>query len=338
MLVDAFNLTTTDFVPSSTAITYTYSATLQNGTDTSEVNINPGKYGTTMYEHIYLNDNKGERIIQANSTTSFSLYGYLESKDDAVSPIISDAGTSVFTIQYDINNCPLANGLISITNGGSGYKVQNTTVTISPPTGKNGEQAYATANVVGGVIDAIYVTTPGAGYIQTPTVTIVDANNTPGTGATAVVAGETSVKGGPAATRYVTKKVVLEGGFDSGDLNVYISAYRPLGTDINVYYKVLSRNDTQEFDEGYWQLMTKTNSCDGTYSQARADLHEYTFSPGILGKDQGYISYLSNNGQTYYTFSQFAIKIVLTTTDKTLVPFLSDMRCIALPANTNTVV
>lgn len=338
MLVDAFNLTTTDFVPSSTAITYTYSATLQNGTDTSEVNINPGKYGTTMYEHIYLNDNKGERIIQANSTTSFSLYGYLESKDDAVSPIISDAGTSVFTIQYDINNCPLANGLISITNGGSGYKVQNTTVTISPPTGKNGEQAYATANVVGGVIDAIYVTTPGAGYIETPTVTIVDANNTPGTGATAVVAGETSVKGGPAATRYVTKKVVLEGGFDSGDLNVYISAYRPLGTDINVYYKVLSRNDTQEFDEGYWQLMTKTNSCDGTYSQARADLHEYTFSPGILGKDQGYISYLSNNGQTYYTFSQFAIKIVLTTTDKTLVPFLSDMRCIALPANTNTVV
>jgi hypothetical protein len=86
----------------------------------------------------------------------------------------------------------LSNSLISITNGGSGYNVQNTTVTISPPTGKNGEQAYATANVVGGVIDAIYITTPGAGYIQTPTITIVDANNTPGTGATAVIAGETS--------------------------------------------------------------------------------------------------------------------------------------------------
>jgi hypothetical protein len=337
MLVDAFNVTTTDFVPSSTAITYTYSATLQNGTDTSEVNINPGKYGTTMFEHIYLNDNRGQRIIQANSTTSFSMYGYLESKDDAVSPIISDAGTSLFTIQYDINNCPLSNGLISITNGGSGYKVQNTTVTISPPTGKNGEQAYATANIVGGVIDAIYITTPGAGYIETPTVTIVDANNTPGTGATAIVAGETSTKGGPAATRYITKKIVLQGGFDSGDLNVYMGAYRPLGTDINVYYKVLSRNDTQEFDDGYWQLMTKTNSSDGVYSLARADLHEYTFAPGTLGKDQGYISYLGNNGQTYYTFSQFAIKIVLTTTDETLVPFLSDMRCIALPANTNTV-
>lgn len=337
LLVDAFNLTTTDFVPSSTSITYRYSATLQNGTETPEVNINPGRYGTTMYEHIYLNDNKGRRIIKANSTTSFSMYGYMVSTDDAVTPVISDAGTSVFTIEYDINNCPLANGLISIINGGSGYNVQNTTVTISPPTGKNGEQAYATANVVDGIIDAIYITTPGAGYIETPIVTIVDANNTPGTGAIAVATGETSVKGGPAATRYITKKVVLEGGFDSGDLSVYLSAYRPLGTDINVYYKVLSRNDTQGFDEGYWQLMTKVNSCDGLYSQARADVHEYTFSPGTLGKEQGYVSYLSNNGQTYYTFSQFAIKIVLTTTDTTLVPYLSDMRCIALPPNTNTV-
>lgn len=337
MLVDAFNVTTTDFVPSSTAITYTYSAKLQSNTYTSEVNVNPGKYGTTMYEHIYLNDNKGERIIEANSTTSFSLYGYLESRDDAVSPIISDAGTSVFTIQYDINNCPLSNGLISITNNGSDYNANLTSVTISAPTGKNGSQAYARANVVGGIIDAIYITTAGSGYIETPTLTIVDANSTPGTGATAVITGETSVKGGPAATRYITKKVVLEGGFDSGDLSVYLSAYRPVGTDINVYYKVLSRSDTQEFDDGYWQLMTKTKSCDGTYSQAREDLHEYTFAPGTSGKDQGYVSYVGNNGQTYYTFSQFAIKVVLTTTDKTLVPFLSDLRCIALPSNTNTV-
>jgi len=336
-LVDAFNLTTTDFVPSSTAITYTYTATLQSGTATPEVNINPGKYGTTMYEHIYLNDNKGERILKSNSSTSFSMYGYLESADDAVSPVISDAGTSLFTIQYDINNCPISNSLISITAGGSGYNASCTSVTISSPTGKNGEQAYATANVVGGIIDYIYVTTPGAGYIETPTVTIVDANNTPGTGATATISGETSVKGGPAATKYITKKVVLDAGFDSGDLNVYLSAYRPVGTDINVYYKVLSRNDTQAFDDGYWQLMTKTNSSDGTYSQTREDVREYTFSPGTVGKDQGFISYLSNNGQTYYTFSQFAIKIVLTTTDNTLIPYLSDMRCIALPPNTNTV-
>ena len=340
LLVDAFNLSTTDFIPSSTRITYTYSSKLQNGNDTSELNINPGKYGTTMYNHIYLNDNKGQRLIQSNSTTSFSMYAYLESTDDAVSPVLSDAGTSVFAIQYDINNCPLSNSLISITNQGSGYsnnESANVTVSISAPTGKNGEQAYATANVVGGKIDAIYITTPGAGYIETPTITISDANTTPGTGATAIIAGETSSKNGPAKSRYLSKKVVLDGGFDSGDLNVYLSGYRPVGTDINVYYKILSRNDTQKFDDGQWQLMTKTRNCDGSYSQSRDDIREYTFAPGTLGVEQGYVSYVGNNSQTYYDFSQFAIKIVLTTTDNTLVPFLADMRCIALPANTNTV-
>ena len=182
----------------------------------------------------------------------------------------------------------------------------------------------------------VYVTTPGAGYIETPTITIVDANNTPGTGATAVVAGETSTKGGPAAARYLTKKVVLESGFDSGDLNVYLSAYRPVGTDINVYYKILNRYDTQTFDDGVWQLMTKTNSSDSSYSQTRNDIREYTYAPGTNGKEQGYVTYTGNNGQEYDNFSQFAIKIVMTTTDKTLVPFLADMRCIALPQNINT--
>ena len=333
ILFDALNVTTTDFIPSSTSVNYTYDATLQNGTNTAAVNINPGKYGTTMFDHIYLNDNKGSRVLVANSQTSFSLYGLLNSSDDAVSPIISDAGTSMFAVKYDINNCVLSNNLISITSGGSGYNVTTTTVTISAPTGKDGEQAYATANVAGGVIDAIFITTPGAGYIETPTITIVDANTTPGTGATAIISGETSVIGGPARTRYITKKVVLDGGFDSGDLNVYLSAYRPVGTDINVYYKILSRNDTQGFDEGYWQLMTKTNSCDALHSLTRNNVHEYTFSPGISGRETGQVSYLANNGQTYYTFSQFSIKIVLTTTDNTLVPYVTDMRCIALPSN-----
>jgi hypothetical protein len=338
MLVGAFNVTTTDFVPSSTDISYTYDATLQNGTNTFEENINPGKYGTTMFDHIYLNDNKGERVLRANSETSFSLYASLYSVDDAVSPVLSDAGTTLFAIQYDINNCPLSNSLISIISGGTGYNANTTSVTISSPTGKDSEQAYASPVFTGNVVTGITITTPGAGYIQTPTITIVDANTTPGTGATAIVAGETSTQGGPAATKYITKKVVLEAGFDSGDLSVYLGAYRPVGTDISVYYKALSRNDTQSFDDGYWQLMTKTNTCDTLYSLTRDDTHEYTFAPGTAGRDQGFVSYLSNNGQTYYTFSQFALKIVLTTTDNTVIPHLSDMRCIALPSNTNTTI
>jgi len=335
ILVDAFNISTTDFVPSSTSINYTYDATLQGETSAGQVAINPGKYGTTMYEHIYLDDNQGERLLIANSETSFSLYGQLSSLDNAVSPVISDAGTTVFTVQYNINNCELSNSLISIVSQGSSYDSSNTTVTISAPTGLNGTQAYASPVITSGKITSIYLTTPGSGYIETPTVSVVVGSGS-ASGASATITGETSKNGGPAATRYITKKVVLDAGFDSGDLNVYLSAYRPIGTDIQVYYKILNRNDTQAFADGSWKLMTKTKNCGTLYSNFRGDLHEYTFAPGIFGMEQGYVSYVSTNGQTYNLFNQFAIKIVLVTKDKTIVPYLTDMRCIALPSNFNS--
>ena len=336
--VDAFNLTTTDFVPTTTTIGYTYNATLVGGTASGITSVNPGKYGTPTHDDIYLSDGKGERILQANSNTSFSLYSQLSTSDNAVSPVISDAGLSVYAIKWNINNAELSNSVITLTSGGTGYNANTTSVTISAPTGSGGSQAYAAANVVGGVIQSVYLTSNGSGYITTPTITITDANTTPGTGATAIITGETSKSGGNIIARYVTKKVVLDPTFDSGDLNVYITAYRPVNTDINVYYKILNRSDTQKFSDGTWQLMTKINNSGSLYSQTRGDTYEYVFAPGTTGVDQGYVTYTSTTGQTYTTFSQFAIKIVLTSSDHTYVPFATDLRVIALPSNVNTTV
>jgi len=335
ILVDAFNVTTTDFVPSTTNILYNYNATLATGSAAGQTTITPGKYGTSAPDNIYLNDSQGERILIANSSTSFSLYAQLSSTSDAVSPIISDAGTSVYALTWNINNCPLSNSLVQLISGGTSYS-STPTITISAPTGASGTQAYASATVSGGVIQSINITTPGSGYITTPTITITDGT---GSGASAIIVGETSPAGGPALAKYVTKKVVLDAGFDSGDMNVYITAYRPVNTDINVYYKILNRNDTQTFESGSWQLMTKINASGTVYSQTRGDLYEYVFAPGTAGTDQGYVSYTStNNGQVYTSFSQFVIKVVLTTTDNTAVPFATDLRVISLPANLNTTV
>ena len=338
--VGAFNITTTDFTPSTTKISYSYNATLQSGLASGIQFITPGKFGTSSSENIYLNDGKGERILSANSVVPMSVFAQLSSIDSAVSPVISDAGLSAYTVTWNVNNCELSNSLITITNAGSGYSNNisgNTTVTISPPTGEGGIQATAAANVVGGIIDSIYFTNLGSGYITTPTISIVDANTSPGTGATATIRGETSEFGGPGIAKYVTKKVVLDAGFDSGDLNVYITAYRPVNTNILVYYKLLNRYDTQAFNDGTWQLMTPINDSGSTYSQSRDNMYEYTFAPGVGNVSQGYVSYTSTTGETYITFSQFAIKVVLTTTDKTAVPVIEDIRTIALPPNVNTV-
>lgn len=340
VLVDAFNVTTTDFIPTTTNINYVYNATLVSGTTAGNQNITPGKFGTASSEDIYLNDGRGERVLLANTDNSFILYTQLSSNDSAVSPVVSDAGLTTYAINYNINNCQLSNSLITITNGGTRYSNAtsgNTTVTISAPIGVGGSQAFAAANVTSaGVIDFIYITNPGSGYITTPTITIADANTTPGTNATAIITGETSASGGPALTKYVTKKVALDAGFDSGDLSVYLTAYRPVNTDIHVYYKIMNRSDTMNFNDATWQLMTKVNSSNSSFSTTRTDLYEYTFAPGINNTANGYVTYTSTNGQRYTSFSQFAIKVVLTTTDGTAVPFVNDMRAIALPSNVNT--
>jgi hypothetical protein len=331
--VDAFNISTTDFIPSGTKASYSYNATLVGGSAAGIKTITPGKFGTPTQDDIYLSDGLGKRVLSVNTSTSFSVYSQLQSLDDSVSPMISDAGLSVYSIKWDINNCALSNSLITLVSGGSSYNANTTSVTISAPTGTGSSQAYASANIVGGIVRSVYLTNVGSGYITTPIITITDANTTPGTGASATLTGETSKSGGPATAKYVTKKVILEPGYDAGDMNVYITAYRPVNTDINVYYKILNRNDTQDFNNSVWQLMTKINSSESTYSATRSDLYEYSFAPGTIGTSQGYVSYTSTNGQTYTSFSQFAIKVVLTSTDSTYTPFCTDIRAIALPSN-----
>ena len=339
VITDAFNITTTDFSPTTTYLSYSYASTLASGGAAPTVGITPGKFGTSAYDDIYLSDGLGERVLLANSNTSLSVYTTLVSGDAAVSPMISDAGLSVYSIKWNINNCSLSNSIITLSNGGSGYNVSCTSVTVIGGAyngGNTSNIATAAASISGGVINSIYITGGGSGYITTPTLIISDSNTIPGVGASAFVTGETSKFGGPATAKYVTKKVVLDAGYDSGDLNVFITAYRPVNTDILVYYKILNRNDTQNFDDSSWQLMTMIRNGSSVYSQTRNDVYEYTFAPGLAGTEYGYVQYTSGSGQTYYEFSQFAIKIVLTSSDATYTPFLNDLRCLALPGTVNT--
>ena len=338
--VGAYNFTTTDLVPTTTSVTYTYNSLLSSGGYSGVQNINPGKYGTAAQEDIHLNDGLGTRLVSPNSSASLFVYPTLSSGDPNVSPVVCDAGLSAYIIQYNINNASLSNSNIVLVSGGAGYNANTTSVTIGSPTGLNPSQAYATANIVGGVIQCITLTSTGAGsgYITTPTINIVDANTTPGNGASAVINGETSVSGGNALCKYITKPVVLAAGFDSGDLNVTLSAYRPIGTDINVYYKIINRNDTSNFNTLPWQLMTKVQGCSGLFSTSRSNINDYSFAPGTYGSntDQGFVTYTNANGQTFTTFNQFVIKIVMSTNDNTTVPFCTSMQTIALPSNVNT--
>lgn len=332
-----YNVTTTDFVPTSTQLSYSYQSLYDNnGTPTlsTQTGVNPGKYGCPTPDNISLGDGLGNRIIDPYRNDSFTLYADMSSTDDAVSPIISDDGVTLYNIRYAINNMGIGNNVIALTNGGAGYNAMTTTASISSPD-YGSDAPILGVTVANNVVTEVYVVggNIGAGYIKTPTITITDANSSPGTGATVVVSGETSSSGGNAIARYFTKKVTLTPQNDSGDLRVFTTAYWPNGAKILMYYKILNRNDSQSFDKSSWQLMTLVSNIN-TYSTTNTDFIEYEFAPGTNNKADNSISYTSKNGQTYNQFSQFAIKIVMATNDNTIVPSLTDIRALALPSGT----
>jgi hypothetical protein len=336
-LVDAFNVTTTDLTFTVAPIQYSYRATLQNGgkptVDSKITPISPGKFGTANIDDIYLDDGRGQRVLVADSDSSFTLYAKLSSSDPAISPVISESGLTLYTVQHNINNLGITSKDITIVNGGTGYG-QNPTITVNRTSNSNNiitTDAVLSAVVTNGVITSINVIDSGTGYATTPTITISDDyRDGLNSNASIVISGETSAYGGNALYRYITKPVVLEAGFDAGDLRVYYTAYRPLNTNIYVYYKILNRNDTQPFNDSDWQLMT-TIQGSTAYSKDRQEFFEFVAAPGLNNIASNKVVYTSKvSEQEYTTFYKFAIKIVASSPDPTFVPFIKDMRGIAL--------
>lgn len=336
--LDAINVSTTDFTPTGTLISYQYQATLAStNAATALATITPASKGTAMPDHVYLNDGQGERVINPSLANSFILQATIQSSDANVSPIISDDATSLFAITYVINNMGIGNNVISIANTGYGYNVQSASISItSPDIGSDSAVLGYTANA-NGAITSVYAISPGSGYLTNPTITIYDPTTRSGNAnVSIVVRGETSSTGGNSYAKYFTKKVVLAPGNDAGDLRVYLNAYQPIGTGIYVYYKILSSQDSgSAFESGNWQLMTCTNNYN-VFSTNRTNVIEYEYAPGVYNTNQAnnYISYTNASGQKFSTFIQFAIKVVMATNDKTNVPYISALKALALPQGT----
>jgi len=110
-------------------------------------------------------------------------------------------------------------------------------------------------------------------------------------------------------------------------MRVFMDAIRPTGTDINVYYKVKSVEDNDRFADKSWQLMQKVKN---NYSKSARSLIGLEFRPDLLENRLSYVE----NGITYPIggkFKSFAVKVVLTTTDASLVPKVRNLRVIATP-------
>lgn len=126
---------------------------------------------------------------------------------------------------------------------------------------------------------------------------------------------------GSAFAKYVTKPIILNEGFDADGITVYLDVNRPTGSDIELFYKVLNKYDTSvAFENARWRRLPKKST--ETASQLSVDFSEEEYQ-------QLNMFYLGENGETYTTFNQLAIKVVFYTDDPTKVPSIKNFRAIA---------
>jgi len=153
---------------------------------------------------------------------------------------------------------------------------------------------------------------------------------------------------GNALVRYISNPVELADGQDAEDLVVYLSAYKPQGTNVGVYARVINSEDSENLtDKDFTPLRQVTSS--NTFSEGLdgTDFKEFEFTftantdgsgYGATGNNHAYlnsgnnevITYSGTDGSIYHTFKTFAIKIVLTSSGTEIVPLVRDMRAIAL--------
>jgi len=84
---------------------------------------------------------------------------------------------------------------------------------------------------------------------------------------------------GNAWAKHVSTKINFADGRSAEDLLVYLTAYRPAGTDFKVYARIYNSLDDDTFDSKDWTLMGQTDGL-GVYSNPNnpSDMKEFTYN------------------------------------------------------------
>ena len=143
-------------------------------------------------------------------------------------------------------------------------------------TGLAGSNTKMTVLVANGYVSNVVVVDTGSGYTQNPTVTLSTVSGAGSINAAVQCTGEERNSGGPISAKYISRRVTLKDGFDASDLKIIVKAYKPLGTNVHVYYKVKNGDDPDDFDMKNYILMTQETSA-GTISKGKEDIQEFIY-------------------------------------------------------------
>lgn len=131
-------------------------------------------------------------------------------------------------------------------------------------------------------------------------------------------------------SKYVSKTVQLAEDLDAEDFKLYVTGYRPNGTNIKAFIKIQSPIDPSVFETNDW-IELEITSGNNTFSSLSntSDFREFVFEVSDTDKALGIVSYTNSFG-TFEGYRKFAIKIELYSENIFKAPRLLDYRGIAL--------
>ena len=90
--------------------------------------------------------------------------------------------------------------------------------------------------------------------------------------------GKESGRNGMARSKGISETVTLAPGNDSEAMTVYLDAYRPLGTNIALYAKVINSTDPDTFTSKDWTPLTLANNAAYSNPTNLGDIQSYTYT------------------------------------------------------------
>ena len=201
----------------------------------------------------YLYSKSAEVLSPFNGNNTLTMRTNLTSSTSKFSPYIDLIRTNAIVTSNEIMpKEKLIGYYLNIENANGKFDVGTTVWQANASSNTAGKVSFSNNSFIA-VYDVASSNSMLLGQFNANNISIV-------TGAGGVTANVTAVKvfnealgnGSKLPSRYVSKTVVLAEGQDSEDLAVFLTAYRPPGTDIKVYGKLLNATDSDPFNDKSW--------------------------------------------------------------------------------------
>jgi hypothetical protein len=277
---------------------------------------------------------KSNETADLDGDKSLNIRFGMKTMTDTVSPVIDLRKCSLICISNYINAYEAAAAIVTTAGTLTGLSYATTTAGIPgtlaatvATSGTAGEFTCGASTLAVGSRVTITGTLAGTGAYKVSAVTGTSPNVTGFTLTTTGTSEENNA--GTASSKYISRRVNLENNAE--DLKVYLSNYLPTGTSARVYAKLQNPSDSRNFDDLDWvELETSVSPLSST---AAAGFVEYEYKIPNANKvgsvEDGEFTY-TYSGATYTTYNTMAIKIVMFSTNSSVVPKFKELRAIAL--------